>query len=162
MRLYLPMAALERVKDEVLWQRAGWAIAFAILFTYTLIDMLFWIGGWMRGELRAHGGFGIRFLPLMALGSVAGFAALAATVFSLDNAVLIPAIGRESGWSMSIFVASLLVPIFGFLSLWRGLTAGYGASTMVRLIAIASGAVTLIAALFLNQFGWIGIMTWAR
>jgi CubicO group peptidase (beta-lactamase class C family) len=162
MRLYMPMAALERVDAQVLWQRAAWAIAFAILFFYTLVDVLFWTGGMLSGRLRARGGLGIRLLPLLALCSVAGFAVLASIVFSLDNAVLIPAIGKESAWSLALFAASLMIPILGFLSFWRGLTAGYGADTWVRLIAMAAGGVTLVAALFLHQFGWIGIMTWAR
>jgi hypothetical protein len=81
---------------------------------------------------------------------------------SQEPSVLVPALGAPTPVALGLFLLSLGPPLFGFLSLWRGLTAGYGASTFIRLYAIAAGAVTLIAAQLLYGHGWAGIMSWTQ
>lgn len=154
--------AARRVSDAVLHQRTGWTIAFGAMSIFAALHLVVWIYGLLRGRLRAKGGAGLRLLPLMALGSIWTLIAVLTMVSSLDTAVLLPAIGSQSYWSLSLFAASVSIPVFGFLSFWRGLTAGYGAATWIRLYAMAAGVVALIAAHYLHGFGWIGIMTWVR
>lgn len=154
--------AAERVPDGVLYQRIGWTIAFGALSLFAVLNTFGWLYAWVRRRLAARGGVGLRILPFMALGSIWALVTVVTLVSAYDSAVLLPLLGSQSYWAMSLFVASLSIPVLGFLSFWRGLTAGYGAPAWVRLYAIAAGALTLIAAAYLNGYGWIGIMTWAR
>jgi CubicO group peptidase (beta-lactamase class C family) len=154
--------AAKRVSDSVLYQRSAWTIAFGALSLFALFHLFAWVYGLFRDRLRTRGGAGLRVLPFMALGSIWALIGVVILISGLDTAVLLPAIGSQSLWALSLFVASLSIPIMGFLSFWRGLTAGYGAPAWIRLYAMAAGAVTLIAAAYLNDFGWIGIMTWSR
>lgn len=154
--------ALERVSETDLATRFGWLGAFGLMSLFAVLHFIVWMWGLIRGRLKVQGGIGLRILPLMAMGSIWALLVLVAGVSSLDTAVLLPALGSQSYWSMALFASTLAIPVFGFLSFWRGLTAGYGASTFIRLYAMAAGAITLIAALYLHQFGWVGIMTWAR
>jgi hypothetical protein len=72
-------------------------------------------------------------MPLMALGSIWVLVGIVTAVSSLDTAILLPALGEQSYWSLSLFVATLAIPVFGFLSFWRALTAGYGAAEWIRI-----------------------------
>jgi CubicO group peptidase (beta-lactamase class C family) len=154
--------AAQRVSQSVLYQRSAWTFAFGVLSVFAALHLFYWIYGALRGRLRARGGAGLRLLPLMAVGSIWALGTVLTMVSALDTAVLLPALGSQSVWSLSLFAASLAIPVLGFLSFWRGLTAGYGAPAWIRLYAMAAGIVTLSAALYLNAYGWIGIMTWAR
>lgn len=154
--------AAQRVPQSVLYQRSGWTLAFSILSVFAVLHLFYWIYGALRGRLRARGGVGLRLMPLLALGSIWSLVTALTMVSALDTAVLLPALGSQSVWALSLFVTSLSIPVFGFLSFWRGLTAGYGAPAWIRLYSMAAGIVTLIAAYYLYGYGWIGIMTWSR
>jgi hypothetical protein len=158
----LGASSFQRTPEVVVHQRMGWFIAFGLLSLFAVLHVFVWMHGILGGKLRSKGGLGLRVLPFLALGSIWALIGAILLISGMDTAVLLPAIGSQSYLALSLFAISLAIPIFGFLSFWRGLTAGYGAATWIRLYAIGAGAIALIAALYLNDYGWIGIMTWAR
>jgi hypothetical protein len=158
----LGAGASVRLQGSVWLQRMGWLASFAALSLFAVLHFFVWTYGILSGRLKSRGGLGLRFLPLMALGSIWAFVVLVSAVSSLDTAALLPALGTQSYWSLAIFASTLAIPVLGFLSFWRALTAGYGASGWMRIYGMTAGAVVLTAAVYLNDFGWIGMMSWAR
>jgi CubicO group peptidase (beta-lactamase class C family) len=158
----LGSANLRRLTPSEWGQRIGWLIAFAALSVFALIHTFVWLYGLARRRLHVQGGIGLRLLPLMSVLSLWTLAALVQSISAMDTPVLLPLIGTQSYWSLSLFATTAAIPVLGFLSFWRGLTAGYGAATWIRLYAMGAGALTLIAAVYLNDYGWIGMMSWAR
>jgi CubicO group peptidase (beta-lactamase class C family) len=159
--MLLPTGALQRVPERTLVLRTLWMALFVLAALFSAIHLPIWIINLARRRISPRGGVGLRFLPLLALASLTVLTVGAILALNADTSVLIERFSRQTDWSLGAFVLTVLIPIFGFLSFWRGLTAGYGAPLWLRLFAMGVGALVLIGAVYLLDFGWIGLKTWA-
>ncbi|HAH10755.1 MAG TPA: hypothetical protein DCL48_11710 [Alphaproteobacteria bacterium] len=158
--LVLDGALLVRQPPQAAWTPAILFAAYSVLALFTLIRLTYWVYAGFVGRLAAQGGAGLRYVPVLALAGLTALWVFITYMQGLDEPVRLALFGRETYRSWGFYLGSLLVPFLGFLSFWRGLTAGYGASAVIRLYAMAVGILVLVVSAALAEHGLIGLMTW--
>lgn len=100
----------------------------------------------------------MRAWPLLAVLSLIGFI----VVFTLASDNLIQSFGNPSGWSVTLF---LLTIVFAVASLMSAISLGRAPKPEVRkgvrAYSIAVSVALVIATLYLAYWGIIGVRTWA-
>jgi hypothetical protein len=100
----------------------------------------------------------MRLFPLLALASLGGFVA----VFILSSSDALERLGHVSGWSLGIFLCTLLFAAASLLSIWAVIAAhGEGIRRGVRWYSGIVSIALLIALIYLAWWGVIGLRTWA-
>ena len=100
----------------------------------------------------------MRLYPLLAVLSLVAFCA----VFAGASGDLLTRLGNVTGWSVALFITTVLFAVMVLMSTWSVLTgSGEGVRRGVlwysRIISLA----LLIALVYLAWWGVIGIRTWA-
>jgi len=118
----------------------------------------FWILGGLSRRRRRPAERAIRLWPLVAVLSLVAFVG----VFILCSDDLIDRLGNMTGWSVAIFLITLLFGLASLgsaISVWRApvetVRRGVRRFSMIATVAL------LIAAAYLAYWGIIGLRTWA-
>jgi CubicO group peptidase (beta-lactamase class C family) len=119
---------------------------------------LFWIIAGFIPKRRRKAERGMRLYPLLAVLSLVAFCA----VFAGASGDLLTRLGNVTGWSVALFITTVLFAVMVLMSTWSVVTAsGEGVRRGVlwysRIISLA----LLIAVVYLAWWGVIGIRTWA-
>jgi CubicO group peptidase (beta-lactamase class C family) len=133
--------------------------AFVILSIVSiLIYAPFWIFGGLKQERRRPKERAMRLLPLLAALSLLSMAA----TFGLSMELVTPRMGNLTGWSLSLFIASILFALFSLASvvaLWRA--PKENVRLTVRLYSTLVTIALLITTAYFAYWGIIGLRTWA-
>lgn len=163
MALHTDWGSFVRVSRQADTLRVFLLAAFGAAFTFSLVHAVVWNISAFRGRLGRRGGVGLRLLPLMALAAPVALAGLMVAATAGASPVSgIERLGAETPWSLAIFAATLMIPALGALTLWRGLTAGFGAPYWLRLYNVGVGALVLTSAYGLWSYGLLGVRLWAE
>ena len=126
-----------------------------LLMVSSVLFALIWIPRKVFGRMRDVPLLRVRFIPLIAVLSLAAFVLL--MLYGTDNIMLL---GRVTWLSVTIFGLTLL---FGLASIWGLIVAVRARKSVRRSVAIHSLLVALactIAAIYLAYWGIIGLRTW--
>jgi hypothetical protein len=96
-------------------------------------------------------------LPALAILSVVALAGLAMTMMSIGDLEIV---GRPSLPAQTAYALSLAIPVLAALAALRALVPAQGANTFVRGLAALTAVLSVIAAIYLYQYGWIGLKIW--
>ena len=158
---YVLSGGLGDRKREATWRVAGYALAAALALlggVFGLLALPVWGVAAYRSKLQAKGGWMLRLLPLLALGS-------------LCVTFILPLIGISGGigtmamlaspsvLSLPILLCSVAFPLLAAAGLWHALR-NKRASRMVRWHAGLTSAGILAIAAYALSIGWIGVRTW--
>jgi len=122
------------------------------------IYALVWIIGGFIPRRRRPVERAIRLYPLLAVASLGGFVA----IFILSSSDAIERLGNVTGWSLGIFLCTLLFAAASLLSVWAVIAAhGEGIRRGVRWYSGIVSVALLIALVYLAWWGIIGLRTWA-
>ena len=144
---------------------AWYAISELAITAYVLLAIIsillyapFWLLGGLSRKRRRPPERGMRAWPLLAVLSLIGFI----VVFTLASDNLIQSFGNPSGWSVTLF---LLTIVFAVASLMSAISLGRAPKPEVRkgvrAYSIAVSVALVIATLYLAYWGIIGVRTWA-
>jgi hypothetical protein len=100
----------------------------------------------------------VRAIPFLTILALPAFLGTLLMALGADTSLIM--LGTPSTVAMAIYGLSLAVPILGAFSLFEGLASRYETPIIARTLALANGALALIAATYLWQFGWVGLKTW--
>jgi CubicO group peptidase (beta-lactamase class C family) len=131
---------------------------FLLAFIAILLYAPFWIIGGFIKKRRRPAERSMRLWPLFAVLSLLAFI----QIFKLSSSDLLNRLGSVTGYSVGLFLTSLLFALFSLLSLlalWKARKQpirGY-----VRWFSIAVASVLVIATAYLAWWGVIGIRTWS-
>lgn len=156
-RLYTAIGADRQVPLWEVVSKAAYGAVFAIAALASLLFALVWIIGALRGRLGERGGVLVRLVPFLALASVAVLVTAALLPLSANDLMQL---AKPSGAGWTVYGASLAVPALGALSLLAALTASRATPMFAWLLLWTNTALTLVAALFLYHYGWIGMKFW--
>lgn len=141
------------------------AIGQILLTIFVLLSMIailvyapFWLLGGLSKRRRRPAERIMRMLPLVAMLSL--FAMIAIVAASGGDAI--GRLGNLTGWSVAVFLTSLLFGVASVASLfavWRARAEGVRPGVR-KFSWVVSGAL-LIAAVYLGYYGVIGLRTWA-
>jgi CubicO group peptidase (beta-lactamase class C family) len=116
----------------------------------------FWVLGGLSKRRRRPAERAMRLWPLLAVLSLAAFVG----IFLLASGDLIQRLGNRTGWSISLFLSTLLfalAAIVGAIGAWRAEdSVRRGVRRFSRIVTVA----LLIAAAYLAYYGIIGLRTW--
>jgi hypothetical protein len=118
----------------------------------------FWMLGWLSKKRRRPAERAMRIWPLVAVLSLAAFVG----IFILCGDDLIERLGNLTGWSFSLFLATLayaVAAIGSAVAVWRA--PQEGVRRRVRRFSQIVTVALLIAAAYLGYWGIIGLRTWA-
>jgi hypothetical protein len=122
------------------------------------IYALFWIIGGFIPRRRRPAERAMRLYPVAAVLSLVAFVA----IFILAGSDLITRLGNMTGWSIGLFVTTLLFAVLVLMSCWSVITAsGEGVRRSVRWYSRIVSLALLIALVYLAWWGVIGLRTWA-
>lgn len=145
-----------RVPEWLLYTKLGVLGALAVAIVLTALFALIWIPSYFMGRLGERGGVTIRLLPFLSLASIIGLFATFIMLLGTDDVELL---GRPSTGSWLLYGLTLAIPAFAALTFVRALVGGE-ASVFVRGLAYVNAVLTAIAAVYLYQYGWIGLKLW--
>jgi CubicO group peptidase (beta-lactamase class C family) len=154
---YLLPASYHRVAAPVAWLEVGVMLLFLAGTVVTLLFALVWVPRWVFRRLRDVPRLHLRAWPLLNAVSLI----VLVGVFILSSEDLIPRFGNPTGWSYTLFGATLafgLSALIGALVAWRR-----GAAEVkrgVRLYARVVCSVNAVVAAYLAWWGVIGWRTW--
>ncbi|MBL9098034.1 MAG: beta-lactamase family protein [Alphaproteobacteria bacterium] len=155
--MYTGTGANRLVPAWEMWAKVVYIGAFAAALAASVIFMLVWIPGAFRGRLAERGGLTIRLLPTLALLSIVALAGLAMTLMSIGDLEIV---GKPSLAAQNTYALSLAIPVLAALAALRALMPAQGANRFVRGLAALTALLSIIAAIYLYQYGWIGLKTW--
>lgn len=155
--MYTGTGANRLVPAWEMWAKVVYIGAFAAALAASVIFMLVWIPGAFRGRLAERGGLTIRLLPTLALLSIVALAGLAMTLMSIGDLEIV---GKPSLAAQTTYALSLAIPVLAALAALRALMPAQGANRFVRGLAALTALLSIIAAIYLYQYGWIGLKTW--
>jgi CubicO group peptidase (beta-lactamase class C family) len=119
---------------------------------------LFWIIGGFIPKRRRPAERGMRLYPLLAVASLVAFVA----VFILCSSDVIMRLGNVTGWSIALFLTTVVFAVMVLMSTWSVVTAGgEGVRRGVRWYSGIVSLALLIALVYLAWWGIIGLRTWA-
>jgi hypothetical protein len=145
-----------------MWRVAIIAGVLGVLALGTVIAILMspvWLISWLRGRLADRGGALVRFLPLL---SVLALLVTFALPFGYLASGAIPAalqLAQPGPYAYTIFVSSILFPLFAAFGLLRALTASH-VGVVVRLYATLTSIAILAFSAYAASIGWVGAQTW--
>jgi CubicO group peptidase (beta-lactamase class C family) len=131
---------------------------FLLAFIAILLYAPFWIIGGFIKKRRRPAERSMRLWPLFAVLSLLAFV----QIFKLSSSDILNRLGSVTGYSVGLFLTSLLFalfPLLSLLALWKARKQpirGY-----VRWFSIAVTSVLVIATAYLAWWGVIGIRTWS-
>jgi hypothetical protein len=118
----------------------------------------FWIIGGFIPRRRRPAERAMRLYPVAAVLSLVAFV----WIFILAGSDLITRLGNMTGWSIGLFVTTLLFAVLVLMSCWSVITAsGEGVRRGVRWYSRIVSLALLIALIYLAWWGVIGLRTWA-
>jgi CubicO group peptidase (beta-lactamase class C family) len=144
------------------WTPAAWLeIALTVLFLVTVVTnlgfALVWVPRWVFRRLKGVPRLGLRVWPLVASLSVVLFVA----VFLLAGEDIIVRLGNPTPWAITLFATTLVFPLAALIGLMSAMRAPAGdVRRGIRLLALASSVVFLVAAAYLVWWGVIGWRSW--
>jgi CubicO group peptidase (beta-lactamase class C family) len=119
---------------------------------------LFWIIGGFIPKRRRPAERGMRLYPLLAVASLVAFVA----IFILCTSDVIMRLGNVTGWSVALFLTTVIFAVMVLMSTWSVVSAsGEGVRRSVRLYSGIVSLALLIALVYLAWWGIIGLRTWA-
>jgi hypothetical protein len=154
---YLLPTSYRRVWAPLALGELAMTALFLLSLAATLLFALVWAPRWLFRRLAGVSRLRVRVWPLLSALSVAAFAA----VVVLSSRDAIARLGHPTPWSIALFVITLVFPltaIAGVLSALRAPAAEVRRG--IRLFALVTSVVFLIAALYLARWGIVGWRTW--
>lgn len=155
--IQLPMLTLKQIPMWLALSEIG-IVVFVLLSIFSiLIYAPIWLLGALRKSRRRPLERAIRIWPLIAVFSLFAIVGL----FSACSSDLIARLGRLTGWSFAIFLATLLfggASIASALSLWR--VPSQGVRPGVRIYSTIVTVALMMATTYLTYWGIIGLRTW--
>lgn len=150
--------SLHRIAAPAAWLGlgllAGWLLGLAL----TLLFALVWVPRWLFRRLRGVPHLMVRTWPLLAALMV--IAVVLCFVLTGDDPFA--TLARPTGWSVTIFLATLLYPLFAVIGLVAALRVPRTEiRPAIRWLALGAAAFHVVAAVYLFWFGVIGLRTWA-
>jgi CubicO group peptidase (beta-lactamase class C family) len=155
--MYTGTGANRLVPAWEMWAKVVYIGTFTAVLAASVIFMLVWIPGAVRGRLAERGGLTIRLLPTLAMLSVVALGGLAMTLMAVGD---LEVVGRPSLPAQTVYGLSLAIPVLAVLAALRALLPAQGANTLVRGLATLAAMLSIVAAIYLYQFGWIGLKIW--
>lgn len=156
--LLTALGADRKVPQMELVAKAIGAGLYLLLLVFSLIYLLFWVVGLLRGKLGERGGVLVRLVPTLALFAPAIMMLIIFTILAGTSGA-IEALGTPSMTAQTLYYLSYAIPVLGALSLVMSFVAS-GAPGWVRGFAFLSAAVAFAMTAFLWPYGWIGLQTW--
>jgi CubicO group peptidase (beta-lactamase class C family) len=117
----------------------------------------FWIIGGFNPRRRRPAERAMRLYPVAAVASLVAFV----VIFILCGSDLIARLGNLTGWSIALFLTTILFAVSAIMSSWSVVTGnGEGVRRGVRLYSGIVSLALLIALIYLAWWGIIGLRTW--
>lgn len=119
---------------------------------------LFWMIGGFIPRRRRPAERAMRLYPLAAVASLIAFVA----IFILCQSDVLTRLGNVTGWSIALFLTTVLFAAAVLMSSWSVITAkGEGVRRSVRWYSGVVALALMIALVYLAWWGIIGLRTWA-
>ncbi len=138
--------------------KSAFVILYALCLAVSLLYFVVWFISLFLGRLSERGGLLVRAIPFLTILALPALLGTLLMALGADTSLII--LGTPSAMAMAIYGLSLAVPILGALSVFASLAARFETPYLVRGFAFVNGALALIAATYLWQFGWVGLKTW--
>jgi len=147
------ISAFYSAEKEPLWRVVLIAVEAVLLAAAAVIAIPMapvWLiaGGWL-----------VRFAPLLSLVALAVTFVLPLMAIMSSGTSAFRSLSDIGPYSLAIFVASILFPLFAALGLWLSLSRS-DAGAFVRLYAGLASAALLAFAVYAAAIGWVGARTW--
>ena len=140
--------------------KGAFVILYALCLAVSLLYFIVWFISLFLGRLSERGGLLVRAIPFLTILALPAFLMTFLMTLGDESWESLITLGTPSTTAMAIYGLSLSVPILGAFSLFEALAARYETPILTRTLALANGALALIAATYLWQFGWVGLKTW--
>jgi len=152
--------ARHQVSQVEIVAKGAFVVLYALSLAVSLLYFIVWFVSLFLGRLAERGGLLVRAIPLLTILALPAFLMTLLTALGDESWESLITLGTPSAMAMTIYGLSLSVPILGAFSLFEGLAARYETPILPRTLALLNGALALIAATYLWQFGWVGLKTW--
>lgn len=127
---------------------------------FSLLSILVYAPFWMLGGLskkrRRPTERSMRLWPLIAVVSLISVVIL----FMLASQGSISRLGTLTGWSFSVFMATIVFAVASAVSLWCAFTQQAGVRRTVRVYSTLVSVALAITTVYLAYWGIIGLRTW--
>lgn len=152
--------ARRQVSQFELIAKGAFVVTYALFLALSLLFFMVWAISLFLGRLSHRGGVLVRAIPFLTILSLPVFLGVFLMTLGDESWGSLITLGTPSTMAMTIYGLSLAVPILGALSVFASLAARFETPFFVRGFAFVNGALALIAATYLWQFGWVGLKTW--
>ncbi|HEY8698308.1 MAG TPA: serine hydrolase domain-containing protein [Rhizomicrobium sp.] len=156
------ISAFYSAEKEPLWRVALIAIEAVLLAAAAAIAIAMapvWLIAGLRGRLSERGGWLVRFAPLLSIVALAVTFVLPLMAIMSSGTSAFRSLSDIGPYSLAIFAASILFPLFAALGLWLSLSRR-DAGAFVRLYAGLASSALLAFAVYAAAIGWVGARTW--
>ena len=146
---------------EPFWKPLGAGMVAISLLLGALVGVVMivpWLVATGRRRLDAHGGLLVRVVPF------AGVAALVVTflvpiALFMSSPTSLRPLAAVGPWSLTVFIASLLVPVLGVVGLALA-SRSAPVRPFVRVYAFATSLGLIAISAYMVMIGWLGARTW--
>jgi CubicO group peptidase (beta-lactamase class C family) len=155
---YLLPASYRRVWTPLALAELGMTALFLLSLVATLLFALVWVPRWLFRRLAGVPRLRVRVWPLLSALAILAFIGL----LLLSSRDAIARLGHPTPWALALFVTSLVFPLTAIAGVLSALQAPAAEVRRgIRLLALVTSLVFLIAALYLARWGIVGWRTWA-
>lgn len=149
---------LKRIPTWLALGRIALTVFVVVAIVSIPVYAIVWIIGGFIPRRRRPRERAMRLYPLLAVASLAGFVA----TFILSSSDAIERLGNMTGWSVAVFLFTLVFAVATLLSIWAVISAQpEGVRHSVRWYSGIVSAALLMSLVYLAWWGIIGLRTWA-
>jgi CubicO group peptidase (beta-lactamase class C family) len=155
---YLLPTSYHRVWAPVALAEIGMTALFLLALVVTLAFALVWVPRWLFRRLSGVPRLRLRMWPLFSALSVLAFVGVAL----LSSEEAIPRLGNPTPWAITLFVATLVFPLSAVIGLLSAIRTPAGEVRRgIRVLALATSLVFVVAAAYFGWWRLIGWRSWA-